>query len=346
MLDPPRARAAAARHPDGCRQRERHRELGLEELGCRRRPERRRPPAGLDRRLPVRAQGVADPRRAARVRPLAGRRRSASIRWSPSRVCRRGARRGEHDDGLHRGARARALLRPRRRRIDTARRRTSAARRGEGARPTCFARADASERGARGRHARAARAATRARCSRGESRGAARRARHVVARIRARGCARARSPAARAELAGPACAASTAASCSRGRAVRRRAGGSTCCPPGRNFYSVDVRAVPTPGGVSACAGARGERLVQRHVQRSRRVSALHRPLGLGHRHDAHGRRRHRAGARAARRARPVWAEGSGRVVDTEILPASVLRPAARGRRAAHLGLLPRRAFRI
>ena len=71
-------------------------------------------------------------------------------------------------------------------------------------------------------------------------------------------------------------------------------------PTGRNFYSVDNRAVPTPtawelGQKSA------ENLLFRHFQDHGIAAPLARALGLGHRQHAHRRRRHRPGAGADRR---------------------------------------------
>lgn len=94
-------------------------------------------------------------------------------------------------------------------------------------------------------------------------------------------------------------------------------------PTGRNFYSVDVRAVPT--AAAAALGKRAaDRLVQRYVQdhgEYPRVIAL----------SVWGTATMRTGgddvaqALALLGVRPVWADGSGRVIDTEILPLSVLR---------------------
>ncbi|HET6340515.1 MAG TPA: cobaltochelatase subunit CobN, partial [Polyangiales bacterium] len=94
-------------------------------------------------------------------------------------------------------------------------------------------------------------------------------------------------------------------------------------PTGRNFYSVDVRAVPTPSAYRLAERA-AERLVQRHVQDH---GEYPRCIGL----SVWGTATMRTGgddiaqALALLGVRPVWAEGSARVVDTEILPASVLR---------------------
>jgi cobaltochelatase CobN len=94
-------------------------------------------------------------------------------------------------------------------------------------------------------------------------------------------------------------------------------------PTGKNFYSVDVRAVPTPAAYRlACRAA--ERLVQRYVQDH---GEYPRSIAL----SVWGTATMRTGgddvaqALALLGVRPVWAEGSSRVVDTEILPASALR---------------------
>jgi cobaltochelatase CobN len=94
-------------------------------------------------------------------------------------------------------------------------------------------------------------------------------------------------------------------------------------PTGRNFYSVDVRAVPTPAAVEL-ARRSADRLVQRHVQAH---GEYPRCIAL----SVWGTATMRTGgddvaqALALLGVRPVWADGSGRVVDTEILPVSVLR---------------------
>ena len=60
-------------------------------------------------------------------------------------------------------------------------------------------------------------------------------------------------------------------------------------PTGRNFYSVDVRALPTPAAYQLGQRA-AEALGAALRARSRRVPAVHRALALGHGHDAHRRR--------------------------------------------------------
>ena len=94
-------------------------------------------------------------------------------------------------------------------------------------------------------------------------------------------------------------------------------------PTGRNFYSVDVRTVPTPAAWQLAQRA-ATRLVQRYVQDH---GDYPRSIAL----SVWGTATMRTGgddiaqALALLGVRPVWAEGSGRVVDTEILPVSVLR---------------------
>jgi cobaltochelatase CobN len=93
-------------------------------------------------------------------------------------------------------------------------------------------------------------------------------------------------------------------------------------PTGRNFFSVDVRAVPTPAATRLAKRA-AERLVQRYVQDH---GDYPRTIAL----SAWGTATMRTGGDdvaqglALLGVKPVWADGSGRVVDTEILPASVL----------------------
>ena len=94
-------------------------------------------------------------------------------------------------------------------------------------------------------------------------------------------------------------------------------------PTGRNFYSVDVRTVPTPAAWQLAQRA-ATRLVQRYVQDH---GDYPRSIAL----SVWGTATMRTGgddvaqALALLGVRPIWAEGSGRVVDTEILPVSALR---------------------
>ena len=92
-------------------------------------------------------------------------------------------------------------------------------------------------------------------------------------------------------------------------------------PTGRNFYAVDTRAVPTPTAWAMGAAA-AQRLVERHLQDHGRM-----PENVGL--SVWGTSTMRTGgediaqALALLGARPKWAEGSGRVVDVELLPMSV-----------------------
>jgi cobaltochelatase CobN len=93
-------------------------------------------------------------------------------------------------------------------------------------------------------------------------------------------------------------------------------------PTGRNFFSVDVRAVPTPAATRLAKRA-AERLVQRYLQDH---GDYPRCIAL----TAWGTATMRTGgddvaqALALLGVKPVWADGSGRVIDSEIVPASVL----------------------
>ncbi|HEY6879120.1 MAG TPA: cobaltochelatase subunit CobN, partial [Polyangiales bacterium] len=94
-------------------------------------------------------------------------------------------------------------------------------------------------------------------------------------------------------------------------------------PTGRNFYSVDVRSVPTPAAYQL-----GERAAARLVQRYVQDHGEHpKTIAL----SAWGTATMRTGgddlaqALALLGVRPVWAPGSQRVVDTEVLPVHVLR---------------------
>lgn len=90
-------------------------------------------------------------------------------------------------------------------------------------------------------------------------------------------------------------------------------------PTGRNFYSVDARAIPTQSAWEL--GQRSaEQLLQRHVQEH---GDYPKQLGL----SVWGTATMRTGgddiaqAFALMGVRPVWAEGSNRVIDIEVLPA-------------------------
>src|SRR5258708_2445211 len=95
-------------------------------------------------------------------------------------------------------------------------------------------------------------------------------------------------------------------------------------PTGRNFYSVDTRAVPTPAAWQLGWHSAGL-LVERHAQEHGRYPAR---LAL----SAWGTANMRTGgddiapAMALVGAGPGWENASGRVTGFEILPASVLHP--------------------
>jgi cobaltochelatase CobN len=92
-------------------------------------------------------------------------------------------------------------------------------------------------------------------------------------------------------------------------------------PTGRNFYSVDTRAVPTPTAY-AMGSAAAERLVERHLQ-----DHGHAPRALGL--SVWGTSTMRTGGEDIAQAfallgvRPKWADGSTRVVDVEVLPMAI-----------------------
>ena len=112
-------------------------------------------------------------------------------------------------------------------------------------------------------------------------------------------------------------------------------------PTGRNFYSIDPRAIP-----SRLAWETGQMLADSLLERYREDHEGEwptsvGPLAVGHRGDAHERRRHRRGALA--HGRPA---GVGRGVAAGHGPRGHpdrrARTAPRRRRAAHLRVLPRR----
>ena len=92
-------------------------------------------------------------------------------------------------------------------------------------------------------------------------------------------------------------------------------------PTGRNFYSVDTRAVPTPTAY-AMGSAAAERLVERHLQDHGTMPG---EVGL----SVWGTSTMRTGGEDVAQAfallgvRPKWADGSGRVVDIEVLPMAI-----------------------
>jgi cobalamin biosynthesis Mg chelatase CobN len=92
-------------------------------------------------------------------------------------------------------------------------------------------------------------------------------------------------------------------------------------PTGRNFYSVDTRAVPTQTAYAMGAAA-AERVVERHLQDH---GEMLRCLGL----SVWGTSTMRTGGEDIAQAfallgvRPKWADGSSRVVDIEVLPMAI-----------------------
>ncbi|MEO6273275.1 MAG: cobaltochelatase subunit CobN [Rhodoferax sp.] len=93
-------------------------------------------------------------------------------------------------------------------------------------------------------------------------------------------------------------------------------------PTGRNFYSVDTRAIPTQ--TAYAMGAKGaDRVVERHLQD---FGAYPTAMGL----SVWGTSTMRTGGEDVAQAfsllgvRPKWAPGSNRVVDIEVMPMTVL----------------------
>ena len=93
-------------------------------------------------------------------------------------------------------------------------------------------------------------------------------------------------------------------------------------PTGRNFYSVDTRAIPTQ--TAYAMGAKGaDRVVERHLQD---FGAYPTAMGL----SVWGTSTMRTGGEDVAQAfsllgvRPKWAAGSNRVVDIEVMPMTVL----------------------
>ncbi|WP_137916997.1 cobaltochelatase subunit CobN [Hydrogenophaga sp. 2FB] len=92
-------------------------------------------------------------------------------------------------------------------------------------------------------------------------------------------------------------------------------------PTGRNFYSVDTRAVPTPTAYAMGAQA-AERVIERHLQDH---GTFPQAVGL----SVWGTSTMRTGGEDIGQAfallgvRPKWAPGSNRVVDIEVLPMAI-----------------------
>jgi cobaltochelatase CobN len=92
-------------------------------------------------------------------------------------------------------------------------------------------------------------------------------------------------------------------------------------PTGRNFYSVDTRAVPTQTAYAMGAAA-AERVIERHLQDH---GSMPGQVGL----SVWGTSTMRTGGEDIAQAfallgvRPKWADGSSRVVDIEVLPMSL-----------------------
>ncbi|MBV8621297.1 MAG: cobaltochelatase subunit CobN [Curvibacter sp.] len=93
-------------------------------------------------------------------------------------------------------------------------------------------------------------------------------------------------------------------------------------PTGRNFYSVDTRAVPTPTAYTMGAAA-AARVVERHLQDH---GSFPTAVGL----SIWGTSTMRTGGEDLAQAfallgvRPRWAAGSARVVDIEVLPMNIM----------------------
>ncbi|HEY8709095.1 MAG TPA: cobaltochelatase subunit CobN, partial [Burkholderiaceae bacterium] len=92
-------------------------------------------------------------------------------------------------------------------------------------------------------------------------------------------------------------------------------------PTGRNFYSVDTRAVPTPTAYAMGAAA-AERVIERHLQDHGTMPGA---VGL----SVWGTSTMRTGGEDVAQAfallgvRPKWADGSARVIDIEVLPMAI-----------------------
>ena len=271
----------------------------------------------------VRAQGAADPRRPARVRPVARRLACSPTCWwrwlRPPRgaaraATRRCCARWRHDLALDWDPLGANLAEP-----------------WAGPRPAGLRRS-ATSLAHRRRHGRAAGAAGARGWSRGERTGGAGldgNARRCWPRSTA-GCGRRSAGCGRLELAGL-LAGSTAGAWRRGRAARRRAGGPRCCRPG----AISTRSTAAPcrrRRPGSWAGTRPRWCVEQYLQQH---GDWPRQVAL----SAWGTANMRTGgddiaqALALMGCRPVWDRDSRRVTGVEVLPLGGPRPAA-GRRHA------------
>ena len=94
----------------------------------------------------------------------------------------------------------------------------------------------------------------------------------------------------------------TAASSRRARPARRRAGARTCCRPGAICFRSIRAPIPTRTAWEIGQRARRATCIDALSAGPWRLAAPHRARPVGQRHDAHRRRRSRAGLRPARRA--------------------------------------------
>ena len=112
-------------------------------------------------------------------------------------------------------------------------------------------------------------------------------------------------------------------------------------PTGRNFYTVDPRAVPSRLAWQT-GQAMADSLVAALPRRDRRLPAVGRAVGVGHVSAMRTSGDDIAEVLALLGVRPEWDEASRRVSDLDVDPARRARPPAHRRHRAHLRLLPRR----
>ena len=315
-----------------------------------------RPPDREPRRLPVRAGRRADPRRAAH--PRRARRRASRCSTSAGAGARAQPRRAEPARRRRRASTAwtstrcvdtlGARLDPTRRSPSSRHARRSTARRPR--LPTrseahrlrmCDAGSSASSVPPVGLTDRPRRSMPRVRviCPCRWSGGAAPRSTRCAPRLRPRRAACRGCGASTETRSATSCARSTAATCPAGPSGAPTRGMAHVLPTGRNFYASTRAACPAaPPGASASSWPTSwssATAPRRAPTRERR------PQHLGHQRDAHPRRRHRRGLRAARRP-PALAAGEPAPGRRRGDAAGGAWPAAHRRRVPHLRLLPRR----
>ena len=112
-------------------------------------------------------------------------------------------------------------------------------------------------------------------------------------------------------------------------------------PTGRNFYSVDPKAIPSRNAWDV-GRALADSLLARHLADTGEYPRSRRAHRLGHHRRCAPRATTSPRCCALLGCRPVWDEASRRVTGFEVVPARGAGPPAHRRDRAHLRVLPRR----